>query len=172
MCLRAGRRDEALRASIGECLALTAQGHFEECAKILAALDVELHGLRSAEVLAPRGLARLMYLYALRAPRRKLLRALGECEKNIECAEMSMRLDIRKAVFRAYARMGRQDDAMRAYDSLASDLRDIVANLEDKDLSNSFLSKIGFNSIVAERHLLERRSARAVSVSTGTSRQA
>jgi tetratricopeptide (TPR) repeat protein len=155
-CLRGGRRDDAMRAAAGEARALLFMGELRACRRLLDSIDKTYHGFENVDARAKQYLAELVYALYRRSGREDLLRVLIVCEGYLGRLQMSTRLDLLPAMFRGYARSGRVADARRIRDIYEDSIRNIVANLEQEELSRRFLARIGYSSFIHEASRLDR----------------
>ncbi len=167
-CLTGGRVDDAFRAEVGRARTLLALGDLTASRRELKIAEAEGAKVWYADATAQVRLVELLLLQReRRRDRRELTKLVARCVSVVECAHLETRLDLRIAMFRAFARMGHFRAARAAFAAYECEVRDVVANLEMGDLATRFLQRIDFVAHAGEFDLFEKRSARAVSVSAG-----
>jgi hypothetical protein len=167
-CMAADRKDDAMRAAIGEARALLGLDDEASSLRVLALTDKRFRRFKNADAIGQRNLVMLLALFHRRAPRGNLIRAARVCERVTPCSDMTTRLDLHRAVFRAYARVGMTREALRVFLHFEDDVRWVIANLEDNVARTGFLLSVGYSEASGEAKILERQSARIGSVDAGT----
>ena len=156
-CIKSGRKDEVMRAAAGQARASLFKGDTVECKKILAESEAAFRGFVNSDAEGQRCLTELLYKYITRMSRRELVQTLEYCEKRVDGAYMSTRLDLYVAMLRCYGRLGMNRDVTRTRDRYEDAIRGIVANLESPDLARQFLVAIGYGVVVAEYSSFEKK---------------